>query len=154
MADPGRTDIGKGMIAGLAATIVLSLLMLMKTAMGLMPELDMVGMLSRMMGSSGTPAVGWAVHFVIGVVVYGGLFALLDPRLPGGTHTVRGIVLGVVGWLLMMMVAVMPMAGAGLFALNLGIMAPVMTLMLHVIFGAVLGWTNGRLLHRVGHARA
>jgi len=153
MADVGRTNIGTGMIAGLAATIVLSVLMLMKTAMGLMPELDIVGMLSRMMGSPGSPAVGWAVHFVIGVVVYGGLFALLDPRLPGGTHTVRGIVLGVAGWLLMM-VAVMPMAGAGLFGLNLGIMVPIMTFVLHVIFGAVLGWTYGRLLHRAGHAHA
>jgi len=153
MVDAGRTDIGKGMIAGLAATVVLSLLMLMKAAIGFMPELDIVGMLSRMMGSPGTPAVGWAAHFFIGVVVYGGLMALLDPRLPGGTHTVRGIMLGLLGWLLMM-VAVMPMVGAGLFALNLGIMAPIMTLILHVIFGAVLGWTYGRLLHRAGHAHA
>jgi len=153
MVDAGRTDIGKGMIAGLAATVALSLLMLMKTAMGLMPELDIVGMLSRMMGSPGTPEVGWAAHFVIGVLVFGGLFAMLDPRLPGGTHTVRGIVFGVAAWL-MMMVAVMPMAGAGLFGLNLGIMVPILTLVLHVIFGAVLGWTYGGLLHRVGHAHA
>lgn len=53
-----------------------------------------------------------------------------------------------------MMVAVMPMAGAWIFALNLGIMAPIMTLMLHVIFGAVLGWTYGLLLQRAGHAHA
>ena len=153
MVDAGRNEIGKGMTAGLAATVVLSLLMLMKTAMGLMPELDIIGMISRMMGSAGTPAVGWAVHFVIGIVMYGGLLALVDSRLPGGTHTVRGIVLGMAGWLLMML-AVMPMAGAGLFALNLGIMAPIVTLMLHVIFGAVLGWTYGRLLQRAGHAHA
>ncbi len=50
-----------------------------------------------MMGSPGTPAVGWAVHFVIGGVVFGGLFAVPDPRLSGSTHTVRGIVLGVAG---------------------------------------------------------
>lgn len=147
MLHTGSTDIGKGMIAGLAATVVLSVLMLMKTAMGLMPQLDMIGMLSRMMGSPNTPAIGWAVHFVIGVVVYGGLFALLDSRLPGATHTVRGILLGVAGWLLMM-VAVMPMAGAGLFALNLGIMAPIMTLVMHLVFGAVLGAVYGMLLHR------
>jgi len=34
---------------------------------------------------------------------------------------------------------VMPMAGAGLFGMAMGIMAPMMTLVLHVIFGAVLG---------------
>jgi hypothetical protein len=34
---------------------------------------------------------------------------------------------------------VMPMAGAWLFGMAMGLMAPVMTLVLHVIFGAVLG---------------
>ncbi len=111
----------------------------------------MIGMISRMGGSPNTPAIGWAVHFVIGVVGYGILFALLDPRLPGSTHAVRRIVLGTIGWFLMM---VMPMAGAGFFALNLGIMAPVMTLVLHIVFGVVLGWTYGRLRHRGTHVRA
>jgi hypothetical protein len=44
------TNISKGMLAGLAATIVLSLLMLAKGAMGLMPALDPVGMIAGMMG--------------------------------------------------------------------------------------------------------
>ena len=54
-----------------------------------------------------------------------------------------------------MMVAVMPMADAGFFGLKFGIMAPVMTLVLHVIFGAVLGGIYG-LEHPEGteHARA
>jgi hypothetical protein len=38
----------------------------------------------------------------------------------------------------------MPMAGAGLFGMNMGVMAPMMTLVLHLIFGAVLGWVYGR----------
>jgi hypothetical protein len=42
-----------------------------------------------------------------------------------------------------MMVVVIPMAGAGLFSMNLGanlgIMAPIMTFVLHLVFGAVLG---------------
>ncbi|WP_448329685.1 DUF6789 family protein [Sulfitobacter sp. M13] len=38
-----------------------------------------------------------------------------------------------------MMILIMPMAGAGLFGLALGMMAPIMTLVLHIIFGAVLG---------------
>jgi hypothetical protein len=31
------------------------------------------------------------------------------------------------------------MVGAGVFGMNLGMVAPLMTLMLHVIYGAVLG---------------
>ena len=44
-----------------------------------------------------------------------------------------------------MMLIVMPAAGAGLFGLNMGMMAPVMTLMLHAIYGAVLGFVFSRL---------
>ena len=36
------------------------------------------------------------------------------------------------------------MAGAGLFGMNMGILAPMMALALHLIFGAVLGWVYGR----------
>jgi hypothetical protein len=54
------------------------------------------------------------------------------------------MILGTLGWL-MMMVAVMPMAGAGMFGLNMGVMAPIATLMLHLIFGAVLGFTYQKL---------
>lgn len=56
----------------------------------------------------------------------------------------QGVVLAVISGLVMM-VMLMPMAGAGFFGLSMGVMAPVMTLMLHLVFGAVLGWTFGRL---------
>jgi len=54
------------------------------------------------------------------------------------------MVFGVLAWGLMM-VMVMPMAGAGFFGLSLGMMAPVMTLMLHLVYGAVLGSVYGKL---------
>lgn len=99
--------IPKGMLAGLAATVVLSLLMVLKTMMGLMPRLD------------------------------------LPKMLPGTNRVGHGVTLGVIGWLIMMVV-LMPMAGAGLFGRNMGVMATLMTLVLHLIFGAVLGWVYGR----------
>lgn len=129
-------NIAKGVIAGFAATVVLSLLMVMKSAMGLMPELDVISMVSSVMG--GGLAMGWIAHVMIGTVIWGGLFALLAPNLPGGSFWLKGVMFGVGAWLLMM-VAVMPMAGAGFFGMKFGMVAPVMTLVLHVIFGAVLG---------------
>lgn len=75
----------KGILAGFVATVVLSALMLMKAQMGLMPNLNVIAMLSRMMGAS-SPAAGWIPHFVIGTVLWGSLFAWLDPNLPGGSH--------------------------------------------------------------------
>ncbi len=137
--------IGNGLLAGLAATVVLSALMMMKAAMGVMPALDLPLMMAGMMGSPNSPMVGWAMHAMIGVVGYGLAMAWLNERLPGGSATVRGMVIGFFGWLLMM-VMVMPMAGAGVFAMAMGLMAPMMTLVLHLIFGAVLGWSYGRLM--------
>jgi Family of unknown function (DUF6789) len=140
----------KGILAGLAATIVLSMLMVMKGKMGLMPDVNVIAMLAGKMGES--LAMGWAAHFMIGVIGYGLAYALLFSELPFGNHTTRGIVLGITGWLVMM-VAVMPMMGAGLFGLSLpsGMMVPVATLMLHAVFGAVLGYVYGIVLRSGEH---
>ena len=132
----------KGMIAGLAATVVLSMIMIAKGMMGLMPELYVITMLSNMMGTA--PVMGWAAHFMLGVIVWGAGFAVLFKMIPGSSSGSKGIVFGIAAWL-MMMLAIMPMAGAGIFGLKMGMMAPVMTLVLHAIFGAVLGFVYGRL---------
>lgn len=123
-------------VAALVATFVLSILMVAKAQMGLMPELNVIRMLAGQMNAG--PATGWMAHVLIGVVGYGLAYALVFRRLPFGGHVMRGVLLGLAGWLVMM-IAVMPMAGAGLFGLNLGPMAPVATFMLHLIFGLVLG---------------
>ena len=136
--------IAKGLVAGAAATAVLSALMVMKSMMELMPQLDLPKMIAGMMGAPNTPLIGWGVHVMIGVVGYGLAIALLDNRLPGKSHWIHGALIGFGGWVVMM-VMVMPMAGMGLFGMALGLMAPMMTLVLHLIFGAVLGWTYGRL---------
>ena len=116
--------------------------------MGLMPELDLPKMIAGMMGAPDQPALGWAVHAMIGVVGYGVAVALTDSHLPGRSRVMHGVLIGFAGWLVMM-IMLMPMAG--LFGMALGMMAPLMTLMLHLIFGAVLGWTYGRLLRDDTH---
>ncbi|MBZ0333302.1 hypothetical protein MARI_05580 [Marinobacter sp. JH2] len=132
----------RGIIAGLIATVVLSILMFVKSMMGVMPDLNVIEMLASQMG--GSIVIGWAAHFIIGAIFYGLAFANLGSMIPGGSAIGRGIVLGVIGWL-MMMVALMPMVGAGFFALNMGIMAAVATLVLHAIFGFALGLTYKKL---------
>jgi hypothetical protein len=134
-----------GLVAGFIATVVLSAIMVIKGMMGLMPELDVAAMIGMMMGAS--VMVGWIVHFIIGTIAWGGGFALLYGLIPGDNAVVKGIGFGVAAWL-GMMIAVMPMAGAGLFGMTFGIMAPIMTLLLHIVFGAVLGGVYGMLLQR------
>ena len=86
-------NIVKGVIAGFEATVILSILMAMKLAMGLMPELNTISILSGMMHSG--PAMSWIAHFMISAVICGGLFALLAPKLPGGRLWLKGVVFGI-----------------------------------------------------------
>lgn len=134
--------IRRGLIAGFLATVVLSALMLMKKTMGVMPELDPIGMISTMAGAK-TPIIGWIGHFAIGTIFWGIGFAIVGRYLPG-PYWARGVIFAVAAWL-MMMVVVMPMAGARLFGLGLGAMVPLATLILHVIYGLVLGIVYGLL---------
>jgi len=131
-----------GLVAGFAATIVLSILMLMKQMMGVMPQLDVIAMLGSMLGGV---TAAWGAHFFIGTVAWGILFAYLARVLPGA-YWMKGVVFASGAWL-MMMIILMPMADDGLFGLKLGLMAPVATLMLHMIFGAQMGWVYGALHH-------
>ena len=82
--------------------------------------------------------------------MWGVLYALLNPFLPG-QDWFRGATFATGAWLLMMIV-MMPMAGTGLFGLHLGTMAPIAALVLHWIYGAVLGGIYGAWAHP-GHAQ-
>lgn len=143
-----RNNVMKGVFAGFVATIALSILMMLKTMMGMMPQMNAIKMLSSMahgfVGAPLTPVVGWLLHFFIGGVLWGLLFALLFERIPGQTAALKGLVFGTAAWLLMM-IMVMPLAGAGFFGLNLGPGAAIATLVLHWAYGAVLGSAYGKL---------
>jgi len=131
-----------GIAAALIATVVLSILMVIKAAIGLLPGLDVITMLAAIAGLP--KAAGWVMHVVIGVLIYGLVFAAAYQKLPGGP-AVKGMAFAVVGWV-HMMVAVMPVGGAGFFGLGIGAAAPVATLVLHLIYGAVLGISYDRLV--------
>ncbi|MDR2008676.1 MAG: hypothetical protein LBQ34_06875 [Alphaproteobacteria bacterium] len=144
-----KNRIIQSMIAGFIATIGLSILMIMKSMMGVMPQLDPVAMLSTMahekMGFPNIPIIGWILHFMIGTVAWGILFAILYDKIPAKTPTTKGIMFSILPWFLMM-IGPMPMSGAGIFGLHLGgIMIPVMTLVMHLVYGAILGYVYGKL---------
>jgi len=64
------TNLKSGFVAGFAATVVLSVLMVAKGMMGVMPELDVAAMLASMVGAP--IIVGWIFHFMIGTLAWGG----------------------------------------------------------------------------------
>src|SRR6266481_5443152 len=132
----------KGMIAGFVATLILSGLMLLNSTMGLMPQINIVRMLANL-GTLSTTAA-WMDHFIVGGVIWGLLFAVYDGVATRPAHWLKGIIVGVLAWL-MMMVAFMPLAGAGFFGAKIGITALVGLLILHLVYGVVLGATYGFL---------
>lgn len=138
----------KGIFAGFVATIALSILMVTKGMIGIMPQLNAIKMLSTMahgfMGMPMMPLIGWGLHFIIGSVLWGILFSILFEGIPGTSPHIKGLLFGTAAWLLMM-IAVMPMAGAGIFGFHLGIGAPIATLVLHWVYGMMLGAVYGKL---------
>ena len=132
----------KGMIAGFVATLILSGLMLLNSTMDLMPQINIVRMLANLATLSTTAA--WMDHFLVGVVIWGLLLAVYDGVATRPAHWLKGIIVGVFAWL-MMMVAFMPLAGAGFFGAKIGITALVGLLILHLVYGVVLGATYGFL---------
>ncbi|HEX7026169.1 MAG TPA: DUF6789 family protein [Gammaproteobacteria bacterium] len=131
-----------GIIAGFVATLVISTLSLLTVIMGLIPPLDTVLLLSSALA---VPVlVGWMIHFVIGAMLWGFGFGAFYTHLPGRSMAAKGTSLGVVVWLLMGLI-VMPMAGVGLMGLDNGLMTPFLSLILHLIFGLVLGTSFVRI---------
>ena len=144
-----KNSIKKGFISGFIATLVLTMMMIIKGKMGIMPALDPVGMMTNTvhakLGLPQLPVIGWLMHFGIGTIAWGGAFSIFNKWIPTQKQLTKGIIFGVVAWFIMMLIP-MPMMGAGLFALNIGIQATVMTLVLHLVFGVVLGVSYQKLL--------
>jgi len=146
---PVTLDVWAALMAGLIATIVLSILMIAKSSAGLMPRLnpieDIVHVADHPTGMTLPLPFGWIGHFVLGTVVWGIIYAALQARLPGAP-VVKGLIFGALAWLAMM-IFFMPLAGHGLFALSLGLQATAATLVLHLIYGAVLGVAYAKAAH-------
>ena len=132
----------KGMIAGFVATLVLSGLMILNSTIGLMPQIDIVRLLTTL--GTLTPASAWMDHFIVGTVVWGLLFAAVDATTTRPALWMKGMIFGVFAWL-MMLVTFLPLAGAGFLGAKMEITTLVGLLFLHLIYGVVLGATYGFL---------
>jgi hypothetical protein len=123
--------IGKGIVAGFLATFALSVL------------LDPMAMIARTAGVL-SPTLGWTLHFLIGSVIWGAGFALVHDVLRGPSW-VRGIAFGLVSWMVVVL-AILPVTRLGLFGVELSFAASVAMLLVHMIYGAVLGGIYGALV--------
>ncbi len=131
-----KLNAGRAVLAGLAGTGVMTMLMLLAPRMG-MPPMNIGAMLGSKMG--GNVAVGWVAHFMIGTVLALGYAAVFVARTPGAP-AVRGAIFSLLPWLMAQLV-VMPMMGMGLFSGSM--LAAGGSLMGHLVYGLVLGFIYG-----------
>jgi len=129
----------KGVIAGFIATVVISVIMLLLTAMGL-PQFDIVTLIDRL-GSIGRGGA-WVDHFIVGALLWGPIFSGFESVTAPAPIWQKGLIFGGITWLLMMVIF-MPVVGAGFFGIGLGLAEPLGMLFLHLVYGLVLGVTFG-----------
>lgn len=137
--------------AGVLATAVMTVVMYLGKAAGM--QMDMPRMLGLMVvepSSSAVTVIGLMLHFMMGVVfaaVYTLVFDVLDIDPTWLWGTAFGAVHGVVAGVAMGMMPTMhPRMGEGqalpapgLFGKNFGAMVPAAIIMLHLIYGAIVG---------------
>lgn len=134
----------RGAIAGGVASLVLAGIFLLKSSYDVMPEINIIRLLMNLGGGNLGLGSAWADHFIVGTLIWGLVFGASESLTARPAPWLKGVIFGVVAWALMM-VAFMPLAGSGIFGVKIGPLVPVGMLILHLIFGIVLGATYGLL---------
>jgi len=137
----------RGVVAGFAATCVLSALILGKDWL---PHLDTIAVMDAiardlaLAAGLPTPFAGWLWHFIVGCLIWGWMYAVMEPIVPGSQPWRKGLYFGVMATLLVWLM-VLPLAGAGMFGLQLSAVQPFVSLAEHLLYGVVLAIVYDRL---------
>ena len=148
----------KGLIAGLAATVAVSVLEAANLYFGPWTA-SFPRLLSVMLQTPDLMAVGWIAHFIVGTLILGPLFGVLCPRLPTDTPESKGILFAV-GAFVVMGLTVAPLVGVlggrpvGIFFMQAGFGTLAWMIATHAVYGIVLGSVYGRLVERDKRAHA
>jgi len=148
---------GTAFVAGVVGGAVMSVLMWMaRTMLGMPVNLEM--MLGTMVADPGTTA--WLIGFVMHLMISGAIALLYAWGFENVTHRagwlvgagfslIHIVIAGVVMGMMPMMHPRMPnpISPPGAFMSNLGVMGIVAEVMLHVIYGAIVGAMYGAVVH-------
>ncbi len=126
-----------GIIGGIVATIVLTVAMMMAEKMGKM-ELSPPKMLAEKMGIG---SLWMVLHFTVGIVL-GVLYVLISNAVPLLYHPIiYPVVFAIAVPWVFLGVVLLPMNDLGLFGSKKSSSMPMMSFIMHVIFGLGLGVT-------------
>jgi uncharacterized membrane protein YagU involved in acid resistance len=134
-------NVGKAIAGGFGGTTVLTLMMRFVAPMITGQSVDMPEKLGDM---SGLGLIGgMIIHFFIGSVIFGLIYAFVLFRLLPGAPWQKGLLSGVIFWLGLQIV-MMPMIGGGVFSSQMGgVKTVVATLIAHLVYGTTLGSIAG-----------
>ncbi len=139
-----------GVIAGFAATIAMTLVLITGYILagafgeesGNTLQQWLYGLTHNSVtdGTFDIPVGAYGVNLVAGLVWALLYVAIFEPRLPGSGWQ-RGMIFSLLPWLLSLVVF-LPLVGAGFFGLDLdaGVLPIIGNLILHLVYGAVLGY--------------
>ncbi len=129
---------------GVMATVGMSIPMIIGTASGVapMPEPIPKAIVTAVLGKE--LPIPLIIFFAAGShLAYGGIWAALLIQVTDRVTIWKGLGLGVFLWLLMQVV-VLPFIGWGLFGAAITPKIAAATLLLHLIYGALVGWLVDR----------
>lgn len=148
-------NILSAVIAGVAASLVFSIVLAMAPRMG-MPRMDIVSLLGSMFSAKSNQALGWMMHLMMGIV-FALIYAFLWSSGISGATWVGGLIFGAAQWLVVgMVMGMMPMMHVGIksgavkapglwMTSNGGFMAFMGGLVGHMVFGTVIALSYAAL---------
>ena len=136
-----KPNVGRAIAGGLVGTILLTLMMRFVAPMMTGQKMDVAGKLGDMTGMG--PIAGMIMHFLVGSVVFGLIYAFVLFKFLPGAPWQKGLLSGVIFWL-GLEILMMPMMGGGFFSSQMGGMKIVVAaLIAHLVYGAALGLIAG-----------
>jgi len=136
-----KPNLGKAIAGGFLGTILLTLMTRFVAPMMTGQKMDMAEKLGGMTGMG--KVAGMIMHFLIGSVIFGLIYALVLFRILPGKPWQKGVLAGVIFWLALEAVT-MPMIGGGFFSSQMGGMKMVISaLVAHLVYGITLGTIAG-----------
>jgi hypothetical protein len=112
------------LLAGFGATSVHIVLMTIKHRAGILPEFEPYEDLQRLLSSitawSLESPFSWLLPYINGALILGFVFGKLFIHIPGRTAIAKGAAFGFAAWLVMGL-GLLPLAGRGVFAYELGL---------------------------------
>ena len=140
----GRSGwIWKPLVAGLSGTLVHFFFMYLKSRTGLLPSFqpyqNLQQTLAQWVGRDVPAIVPWLLSLVNGMAILGFLFSRINGLLPGRTGLSKGVIFGLIGWVLMGLIF-FPLIGLGAFAFRagLGIAPALLSLAMLLTYSVVL----------------